>query len=73
MATRSKAPAKRKYPYGFTLYRDRSVGRTWRWRLVSRNGRVVADSGEGYRRRYDATRMIGRLKLLVRAPITVLP
>ena len=25
----------------------------WRWRAVSTNGRVVADSGEGYRNRAD--------------------
>lgn len=31
------------------VYRD-GVGE-WRWRIVARNGRVVADSGEGYKRR----------------------
>ena len=35
----------------FELYRD-SVGE-WRWRLRARNGEVVADSGEGYKRRED--------------------
>jgi len=37
---------------GFQLYRDRA--RQWRWRVVARNGRLVADCGEGYRRRADA-------------------
>jgi uncharacterized protein YegP (UPF0339 family) len=34
----------------------------WRWRLWSRNGRIVADSGEGYKRRQDAVRMCERLQ-----------
>lgn len=28
------------------IYRDRKG--EWRWRIVARNGRIVADSGEGY-------------------------
>lgn len=39
---------------GFQLYRDQ--GRQWRWRIVAGNGRIVADSGEGYRRRASALR-----------------
>jgi uncharacterized protein YegP (UPF0339 family) len=34
----------------------------WRWRLWSRNGRIVAESGEGYKRRQDAVRMYERLQ-----------
>jgi uncharacterized protein YegP (UPF0339 family) len=30
----------------FIYYKD-LVG-MWRWRLVSRNGKIIADSGEGY-------------------------
>ena len=30
------------------VYRDRK--REWRWRMVGPNGRIVADSGEGYKR-----------------------
>lgn len=26
----------------------------WRWRLLAANGRVIADSGEGYRSKADA-------------------
>jgi len=36
----------------FELYRDRAD--EWRWRLVHRNGNVIADSGEGYARRAGA-------------------
>ena len=35
----------------FHLYRDRK--REWRWHLKSRNGRITATSGEGYKRRKD--------------------
>ena len=28
----------------------------WRWRYVAHNGRVLADSGQGYSRRVDAVR-----------------
>lgn len=38
----------------FVIYKDRSG--EWRWRLVARNGRIVADSGEGYTRRRSAVR-----------------
>jgi uncharacterized protein YegP (UPF0339 family) len=35
----------------------------WRWRLVSRNGRIMADSGESYTRRRDVVRAIDRTEL----------
>ena len=38
----------------FETYRDRSG--LHRWRLKARNGRIVAESGEGYRRRIDCLR-----------------
>jgi uncharacterized protein len=34
------------------IYRDSR--REWRWRLKASNGRIVADSGEGYRRKASA-------------------
>ena len=33
----------------FVIYRD--TERQWRWRLVAANGRIFADSAEGYARR----------------------
>ena len=34
----------------------------WRWRVVNiRNGKTLADSGEGYKRRQHAVRMIAKL------------
>lgn len=41
----------------FTVYQDRS--KEWRWR-AKRNGRITADSGEGYTRRYDCERAVRR-------------
>ena len=34
------------------VYRDEK--REWRWRLVAPNGRILADSGEGYKKRQGA-------------------
>lgn len=31
------------------FYRDEH--KEWRWRAVAKNGRVIADSGEGYKRK----------------------
>ena len=40
----------------FVLYRDPAGD--WRWRLRALNGRMVADSGEGYRNRLDCRHAI---------------
>lgn len=40
----------------FHIYRDH-VGH-YRWRLVARNGKTVADSGEGYKRRASCLRTL---------------
>lgn len=44
----------------FKLYKDASM--QWRWRLVAANGRIIADSGEGYRNRSDAVAAIDLVK-----------
>ena len=38
----------------FEIYPDKKG--LWRWRLKARNGRIVADSGQGYVRRWNAFR-----------------
>ena len=38
----------------YRIYQDAGV--EWRWRLVAANGRIVADSAEGYTREADAVR-----------------
>jgi len=47
-------------PTGVELYRD-NEGK-WRWRLVHRNGNILADSGEGYSRRRNARRAVDGIK-----------
>jgi len=45
------------------VYKD--VNREWRWRLISANGRIVADSAEGYKRKASVMRAIERVKKLM--------
>ncbi|QLH83064.1 DUF1508 domain-containing protein [Halosimplex pelagicum] len=47
-------------PAGFEVYRDEAD--EWRWRLVHRNGEILADGGEGYTRRNDANRAVDRVR-----------
>ncbi|MFB6141050.1 MAG: DUF1508 domain-containing protein [Halosimplex sp.] len=47
-------------PTGFEVYRDEAD--EWRWRLVHRNGNILADGGEGYSRRNDANRAVERIR-----------
>lgn len=44
----------------FYIFQDRKG--EWRWTLVARNGRKVADSGEGYKRKQTAINAVGRLR-----------
>ena len=34
----------------------------WRWRLRANNGRILADSGEGYKRRHDMDKAIAAVR-----------
>ncbi len=45
------------------IYRDGR--REWRWRLKASNGRIVADSGEGYRRRASVHRAVECVRALL--------
>jgi uncharacterized protein YegP (UPF0339 family) len=44
----------------FQVYEDAEGG--WRWRLVAGNGRIIADSGEGYRDKQDCLHGIELVK-----------
>lgn len=35
----------------FYVYKDKKG--EWRWKLRAKNGKIIADSGEGYKRRRD--------------------
>lgn len=45
--------------YAFETYRDRK--REWRWRLRHRNGRIVAEGGEGYKSHATMKRSVQRM------------
>lgn len=49
-------------PAGFEVYKDEAD--EWRWRLIRRNGRIIADSGEGYTERSSAMEAVERVQSL---------
>jgi len=51
------------------IYRD--ARREWRWRLRASNGRIMADSGEGYRRRASIYEAVGRVKSILTDDVPV--
>ena len=52
----------------FEVYADQSA--KWRWRLIAANGKIIADSGEGYASEYNAVRAAVRTKELApQAPV----
>ena len=44
----------------FEIYKDKSGG--FRWRLTHTNGKIIADSGQGYMAKEDAIKGISSLK-----------
>jgi uncharacterized protein len=53
----------------FVVKRDKR--REYRWRLLARNGRIIAVSGEGYKRRCDAVKGIHRVRESCNTPILI--
>lgn len=51
----------------FHIYRDKKS--EWRWRLVSPNGRTIADAGEGYTHKADCRRGIKLVMASVSAKV----
>jgi uncharacterized protein YegP (UPF0339 family) len=51
----------------YVLYID--VNRQYRWRLVAANGRIIANSGEGYYNRIDCLAAINLVKASAPAPV----
>jgi len=52
------------------IYRD--AKREWRWRLKASNGRIVADRGEGYRRRASVYEAVRRVKSILAGDVPVM-
>jgi uncharacterized protein YegP (UPF0339 family) len=44
----------------YIYYKD--AKNEWRWRLVASNGRIIADSGEGYKSERECLADIDRVK-----------
>jgi len=44
----------------FLIYKDSK--KEWRWSLIARNGRIIADGSEGYKRRRNCIHGIEALK-----------
>lgn len=49
----------------FEIYQDKRG--EWRWRLRHSNGRIMADSGEGYSRRSDCRKGFDRVAAMIAA------
>lgn len=49
----------------FIVYKDKAG--EWRWHIVARNGRIVADSGEGYLTKGNAQASVKRLVKAIHA------
>lgn len=53
----------------FEIYADKK--KQFRWRLVHRNGNILADSGESYTRKSTARRAIIRIQLALATTATI--
>jgi len=51
------------------IYRDGR--REWRWRLRASNGRIVADSGEGYCRRASVRKAVERVRSILTGEVPI--
>jgi len=51
------------------IYRDGR--REWRWRLRASNGRIVADSSEGYRRQASVRKAVDRVRSILTGEVPV--
>lgn len=52
-----------------TYYYSRDVKGEWRWRLKASNGKILADSGEGYKTKQECLKDIERVKASASAPV----
>jgi uncharacterized protein YegP (UPF0339 family) len=43
----------------FEIYKDKNG--EWRWRIKAANGKIIADSSEGYKNKQDAINMINAI------------
>lgn len=51
----------------YKLYKDESG--QWRWRLLAKNGKVIADSAEAYKRRLGCRRSLNLVNMSYDLPV----
>ncbi len=51
----------------YQVYRDRA--NEWRWRYLAANGRIIADSAEGYVNKADCLHGIALMKVSANSPV----
>ncbi len=47
--------------FRLNLYKDKNKESEFRWRVISTNGNIIADSGEGYRNKEDCLGMAKKI------------
>lgn len=52
-------------PKPYTAHSYRDAAGDWRWNIKAPNGRIVADSGEGYATRSGAHRALAKLRTAI--------
>ena len=52
-----------------TYYYFKDIKGEWRWHLKAANGRIIADSGEGYKSERECLADIDRVKASKDAPV----
>ena len=52
-----------------TYYYSKDAKGEWRWRLKASNGKIIADSGEGYKNEADCITAIELVKGSGKAPV----
>lgn len=52
-----------------TYYYSKDAKGEWRWRLKTSNGKIIADSGEGYKNEADCKAAIEHVKRSGNAPV----
>lgn len=61
--TYSTADIPKRFTMFFTIYRDKAG--EFRWSLMAKNGNIIADSAEGYKRKASVLKAIERIKTQV--------
>ena len=54
-------------PMKYNIFKDKAG--EWRWRLVATNGKIIADSGEGYNNKADCLHGIDLVKSSTNAEV----